>query len=197
MSAAPKGPADDLPVIAFADAATFERWLESGAEPRGVWLKIAKKGQGAVTVNYQEALDVALCHGWIDGLKRGLDEVYFLQRFTPRRPRSLWSKINIGKVERLIAEGRMRPGGQREVDAAQADGRWAAAYESASKMSVPEDLALALKREPKARKYFQALDGANRYAVLWRVHTAKKPETRAARIAKLVAMLARGEKIHS
>ncbi|UZW58985.1 YdeI/OmpD-associated family protein [Lysobacter enzymogenes] len=196
MSAKPTGPADDLPVIAFDDAAAFERWLETPPAKRGLWLKIAKKGKGAVTVDYAQALDVALCHGWIDGQKRSLDEVYFLQRFVPRRPRSLWSQINIGKCEALIAQGRMRPGGQREIDAARADGRWAAAYASSSKIEVPQDLATALAKSPKAREFFEGLDAGNRYAVLWRVHTAKKAETRAARIVKLVEMLGRGEKIH-
>lgn len=196
MSATPKGPADDLPVIVFDDAAAFERWIESERDAKGVWLKIAKKGQAVVTVNYEQALDVALCHGWIDGLKRGLDEVYFLQRFTPRRPKGLWSKINIGKVEALIGAGRMREGGQREIDAARADGRWDAAYDSASKIEVPEDLAKALAKQPKALKFFETLDKTNRYAVLWRVQTAKKPETRVSRIEKLVAMLAEGKKIH-
>ncbi|QQP96661.1 YdeI/OmpD-associated family protein [Lysobacter enzymogenes] len=196
MSAKPTGPADDLPVLAFADAEAFERWLETPPAKTGLWLKIAKKGCGVVTVNYAQALDVALCHGWIDGQKRSLDETYFLQRFVPRRARSLWSQINIGKCEQLIAQGRMRAGGQREIDAAQADGRWQAAYASASKIEMPEDLAAALAKSPKARKFFDALDGSNRYAVLWRVTTAKKADTRAARIAKLVEMLARGEKIH-
>lgn len=196
MSAKPTGPADDLPVIAFDDAAAFERWLETPPAKRGLWLKIAKKGKGAVTVDYAQALEVALCHGWIDGQKRSLDEVYFLQRFVPRRPRSLWSQINIGKCEALIAQGRMRAGGQREIDAAKADGRWAAAYASAKTIDMPEDLAAALAQSATARRFFDTLDGANRYAVLWRVHTAKKPDTRAARIAKLIEMLARGEKIH-
>lgn len=196
MSARPTGPADDLPVLAFEDAAAFERWLQAPPAKAGLWLKIAKKGTGVVTVDYAQALEVALCHGWIDGQKRSLDAVYFLQRFVPRRPRSLWSKINIGKCEALIAQGRMRAGGQREIDAAKADGRWQAAYASSSTIEVPPDLAEALAKSPKAREFFQALDAANRYAVLWRVHTAKKAETRAARIAKLVDMLARGEKIH-
>lgn len=197
MSAKPTGPADDLPVLAFADAAAFERWLETPPAKTGLWLKIAKKGTGVVTVNYAQALDVALCHGWIDAQKRSLDETYFLQRFVPRRPRGLWSQIKIGKCEELIAQGRMRAGGQREIDAAKADGRWAAAYASSSKIEMPDDLAAALAKSAKARAFFEGLDAANRYAVLWRVHTAKKPETRAARIVKLVEMLARGEKIHS
>ncbi|ALN81347.1 YdeI/OmpD-associated family protein [Lysobacter antibioticus] len=187
---------DDSPIIVFDDAAAFEQWLLAHPEATGVWLKIAKKGQDVVTVNYEQALDVALCHGWIDGLKRSFDACFFLQRFSPRRPKGLWSKINIGKAERLIAEGRMAAGGLREVEAAKADGRWDAAYDSASKIEVPEDLAKALARQPKAGTFFEQLDKTNRYAVLWRVQTAKKPETRASRIEKLVAMLARGEKIH-
>jgi len=187
---------DESPIIVFDDAAAFEQWLLAHPEATGVWLKIAKKGQDVVTVNYEQALDVALCHGWIDGLKRSFDACFFLQRFSPRRPKGLWSKINIGKAERLIAEGRMAAGGLREVVAAKADGRWEAAYDSASKIEVPEDLAQALARLPKARSFFEQLDKTNRYAVLWRVQTAKKPETRASRIEKLVAMLARGEKIH-
>ncbi|SFK71361.1 YdeI/OmpD-associated family protein [Lysobacter sp. cf310] len=186
----------DLPIELFADAAAWERWLEAHADAPGLWLKIAKKNQGVVSVSYPQALDVALCHGWIDGLKRSCDERYFLQRFTPRRPRSIWSKINIGKIEVLTAAGRMRAGGLREVEAAQADGRWQGAYESARNMEVPEDLEKALKKNAKARRFFEQLDRTNRYAVLWRIATAKKPETRAARIEKLVAMLERGEKIH-
>ncbi|NUO76002.1 MAG: hypothetical protein HOQ32_08305 [Lysobacter sp.] len=186
----------DLPIVVFADAAAWERWLEAHTDAPGLWLKIAKKNQGVVSVSYPEALDVALCHGWIDGLKRSCDAQYFLQRFTPRRPRSIWSKINIGKIEALIAAGRMRAGGLREVEAAQADGRWQGAYDSARNMEVPEDLAAALKKHAKARRFFEQLDRTNRYAVLWRIQTAKKPETRAARIEKLVAMLERGEKIH-
>ena len=186
----------DVPIQLFRDAAAWEAWLVAHADAPGLWLKIAKKDQGVVSVTYPEALDVALCHGWIDGLKRSCDAQYFLQRFTPRRPRSVWSKINIGKVETLIATGRMRPGGLREVEAAQADGRWQAAYDSARNIEVPDDLAAAFKKNAKARKFFEQIDRSNRYAVLWRIQTAKKPETRAARIEKLVAMLERGEKIH-
>lgn len=192
---APKLP-DDLPVLPFADATAWETWLIANAAAKGLWLKIAKKDSGIATVTYDQALDVALCHGWIDGQKRGFDAHYFLQRFTPRRPKGLWSKINIGKVERLIAEGRMRAGGAREVDAAKADGRWDAAYDGARNMDVPPELATALVKNKKARTFFETLDKANRYAVCWRVQTAKKPETKAKRIEALVAMLARGEKIH-
>ena len=187
---------DDLPVIAFDDDDAWERWLVAHADAKGLWLKIAKKGAGVTTVTYAEALDVALCHGWIDGQKRGFDADYFLQRFTPRRSKSLWSKINIGHVERLIAAGRMRDGGLREVEAAKADGRWDAAYDGARNMTVPPELAEALARNRKAKAFFETLNGTNRYAVCWRVQTAKKPETKAKRVETLVAMLARGETLH-
>lgn len=188
---------NDLPIQLFANPAAWEKWLSAHGNAPGLWLKIAKKDKGVVSVTYAEALDVALCHGWIDGLKRACDDQYFLQRFTPRRPKSLWSKINVGKVERLIGEGRMQAGGLREVEAARADGRWQAAYHAASGMEVPPELAAALAKNAKARRFFEQLDGTNRYAFCWRVHTAKKPETRNARAAKFVEMLARGEKIHA
>ena len=186
----------ELPIEHFMDAGAWERWLEQHPESTGVWLKIAKKDSGIVSVNYAQALDVALCHSWIDGQKKGLDAQFFLQRFTPRRPRSLWSKINIGHVERLTAAGRMASAGQREVDAAKADGRWQAAYAGSSLMEVPAELAAALARNRKAKAFFETLDKTNRYSFCWRVHTAKKPETRVARAQKFVEMLARGEKIH-
>lgn len=187
---------DDLPVEQFETSAAFEAWLATHAGDRGAWLRIAKKGAAEKTVTYAEAIDVALCHGWIDGQRRGDDASFFLQRFTPRKPGSVWSKINVGHVERLTAAGRMRPGGQREIDAAKADGRWDAAYAGSATMQVPEDLAAALAANRKAAAFFETIDRTNRYAFCWRVHTAKKPETRAARVEKFVAMLARGEKIH-
>jgi len=186
----------ELPVKPFKDAAAFGKWLEKNASAAGLWLKIAKKDSGIASVTYAEALDVALCHGWIDGQKKGFDDSYFLQRFTPRRPRSLWSKNNVAHAERLIAAGRMREGGLREIEAAKADGRWDTAYHGASKMEVPPELAAALAKNRKARAFFEQLDKANRYSFCWRVQSAVKPETRAARVEKLVAMLARGEKIH-
>ncbi|GAA5007438.1 bacteriocin-protection protein [Pseudoluteimonas lycopersici] len=186
----------DLPVRPFEDAAAFEKWLEKNASTAGLWLKIAKKDSGIASVTYAEALEVALCHGWIDGQKKSFDENCFLQRFTPRRARSLWSKNNIAHVERLIAAGRMRAAGLSEVEAAKADGRWDAAYHGAAKMDVPQELAIALAKNRKAKAFFDKLDKANRYAVCWRVQSALKPETKAARVEKLVAMLARGEKIH-
>ena len=186
----------DLPIELFRTAAAFEKWLVAHADARGLWLKIAKKDSGVASVNYAEALDVALCHGWIDGQKRACDAQHFLQRFTPRRSRSLWSKINIAKADALIASRRMAAGGLREIEAAKADGRWHAAYDSASSMAVPEELAAALEMNPKARKFFEQLDKTNRYAFCWRVQTAVKPQTRQARIEKFIAMLAKGEKLH-
>ncbi|MGH8026273.1 MAG: YdeI/OmpD-associated family protein [Pseudoxanthomonas sp.] len=187
---------DELPIQHFEDPRVWEKWLVANAGGKGIWLQIAKKDSGIVSVNYAQALEVALCHGWIDGQKRGYDEKFFLQRFTPRRPRSLWSKINIDHAERLIAAGRMRAGGLREIDAAKADGRWNAAYQSFSGMEVPDELAAALKKNKKAQAFFDQLDKTNRYSFCWRVQTAKKPETRMARAEKFAEMLAKGEKIH-
>lgn len=189
-------PPGDLSAVHFENADAWQRWLEANGDATGLWLLIAKKGSGVVSVTYAEALDVALCHGWIDGQKKGVDARFFAQRFTPRRPRSLWSKINIGHVERLVVAGRMRPAGLREVEAAKADGRWDAAYASASSMQVPEELARALAKNRKASAFFETLDKTNRYAFCWRVQTAKKPETRQARAKQFVAMLAKGEKLH-
>jgi len=186
----------DLPIKLFKTEAAWEKWLAANSEASGVWLKIAKKDTGATSVSYSQALDVALCHGWIDGLKRTCDAQYFLQRFTPRKAKSLWSKLNIARVEKLVAAGRMQAAGACEVEAAKADGRWNAAYDAASAMEVPPELDAALKKSAKARKAFEALDRTNRYAFCWRVHTAKKAETKAARVEKFVAMLERGEKIH-
>lgn len=186
----------ELPVKPFKDAAAFENWLEKNASAAGLWLKIAKKDSGIASVTYAEALDVALCHGWIDGQKKAFDGSFFLQRFTPRRARSVWSKNNIAHVERLAAAGRMRAAGLREVEAAKADGRWDAAYHGAAKMEVPPELAGAVAKNRKAKAFFDTLDKTNRYAFCWRVQSAVKPETKAARVQKLVEMLARGEKIH-
>jgi uncharacterized protein YdeI (YjbR/CyaY-like superfamily) len=175
--------------------ADFDAWLtRHHASSDGAWLQLAKAGTPGL--RYAEALDVALCHGWIDGQKKSLDAHHFLQRFTPRRARSLWSRINRDKALALIAAGRMRPAGQAQVDAAKADGRWDEAYAGARSATVPPELQAALDAQPAARAFFQALDGTNRYAVLWRVQTARTPGTRARRIEQLVAMLARGEKIH-
>lgn len=187
----------DSPVL-FPDAPAFESWLrEHHASSDGLWLKLAKRGAREPGVSYAEAVDVALCWGWIDGQKQALDDQHFLQRFTPRRPRSLWSRINVDKVAALTEAGRMQPPGLAQVEAAWADGRWARAYDGARVATVPEDLQAALDAEPRARAFFATINATNRYAVLWRVQTAVKPETRARRIAQLVAMLARGETPHA
>jgi uncharacterized protein YdeI (YjbR/CyaY-like superfamily) len=186
-----------LPIVPFASAEGWALWLrEHHDDSSGLWLKLAKLGTGVPSVTYAEALDVALCHGWIDGQKAPYDATHWLQRFTRRGPRSTWSKINRDKVTALIAQGRMTPSGQREIDAAMQDGRWEAAYDSARTMTVPEDLQARLDLEPRARDLFATLDRANRYAILYRVQTARKPETRARRIEQLVAMLAEGRKLH-
>jgi uncharacterized protein YdeI (YjbR/CyaY-like superfamily) len=187
----------ELPVIPFASRDAWGEWLaEQHAKSNGLWLKIAKQGSGVETVSYAEALEVALCYGWIDSQKRGFDERYFLQRFTPRKPKGKWSKINRTKATELIERGEMQPAGLREVDQAKADGRWEAAYEGQRTATVPEDLRLELKRNKAAREFFATLDSANRYAILYRVQEAKREETRAKRIEKYVAMLAEGKKIH-
>ena len=186
-----------LPILAFADAAAWEAWL--AAQPRdapGVWLKLAKKSAGAPSVSKAEAIDGALCHGWIDGQIDTWDDAWFLTRFTPRKRTSKWSEKNCKRVEQLIAEGRVAPSGLAEVQAAKADGRWDAAYAPASTAAEPDDLKAALDAVPAARAFFDTLTGANRYAILYRVQTAKRPETRAARIAKFVEMCVQGETVH-
>jgi uncharacterized protein YdeI (YjbR/CyaY-like superfamily) len=189
------GADDGLATIHFASAAEWEAWLEENhATAEGVWIKMAKKASGIESVTGDEAIDVGLCFGWIDGLRRGLDDHYFLQRFTPRRPRSKWSQINREKVERLTAEGRMRPAGIVEVDRAKADGRWEAAAESPKQLTVPDDLQRELDARPEAKAFFAGLKSRNRYAILYGLHDAKRPETRARRLAKFVAMLEAGEK---
>lgn len=190
-------PAKELSVQLFRTLAAWEKWLATHGDAPGVWVQIAKKDSGKISISQNEAIEGALCHGWIDGQKRALDDSFYLLRFTPRRPRSVWSKINIAKVEQLIASGRMQPSGMREVEVAKADGRWDAAYEGSSRMEVPRELADALATDARAQRFFEQLDRANRYAFCWRVHTAKKPETRRARAEKFVAMMARGEKIHA
>lgn len=190
-------PRDDRPVLPFASPAAWEDWLEEHhEESNGLWLKIAKKASGIETVTHAQALEVALCFGWIDGQRDKLDEEWFLQRFTPRRARSNWSRINRDKVEALTAAGRMRPAGLREVERAKEDGRWDSAYEGQRTMTVPDDLQAALDANPAACEFFETLKGTNRYAVLYRVQDAKRPETRARRIEKFVAMLARCEKLY-
>jgi uncharacterized protein YdeI (YjbR/CyaY-like superfamily) len=187
----------DLPVLTFPGPAELEAWLEEHhASSEGVWLRIVKKGKAEPTVTYAEAVELALCFGWIDSQRGGLDDKYFLQRFTPRRPRGRWSRINRDKVEALIASGRMRPAGLAEVEAAKADGRWEAAYEGQRTAEVPPDLRRELDASPAARQFFESLDSANRYAIIYRLGEAKKAETRERRLRKYIDMLERGEKIH-
>ncbi len=189
--------ADDLPTLTFASQADWGTWLDAQhAESRGVWLKMAKKATGIPSITHAEALERALCYGWIDGQRASLDDTYFLQKFTPRRARSGWSRVNREKALELIAVGRMRPAGLREVERAKADGRWDAAYDPQSAITVPDDLQRELDANPVAQAFFTTLDSRNRYAILYRIQTAKKAETRAARIQKFVAMLAQGQKIY-
>lgn len=179
-------------IAAFASAENLDQWLEDhGGASDGIWLKLGKKGSGRASVTYDEAVDLGLAHGWIDGKINRFDDEWYLILFTPRRARSRWSQINVERVARLEAHGRMRPAGRAQVDAAKADGRWAAAYASPSKMTVPDDLAAALDAAG-VRAAFDALKGAERYSILYQIHDAKKPETRARRITKHVAALVEG-----
>lgn len=183
--------------IELADAAAWERWLGANHDAStGAWLMIAKKGAPRPTVSYGDALDEALCWGWIDGQKRPHDERFWLQRFTPRGPRSKWSQRNREKVAELIAQQRIRPPGQVQIDAAKSDGRWEAAYPPQSKATVPDDFAAALEQNPDAKAFFETLTSANRYSFLYRIHDAKRPETRARRIEQYVQMLAEGRTFH-
>jgi uncharacterized protein YdeI (YjbR/CyaY-like superfamily) len=184
------------PVLRFAGQPDFEAWLEENHERGGIWLAIAKGGSARPTVSYAEAIDVALCFGWIDGQKRRGDEEHWLQRFTPRSGRSRWSRINRDKAEGLIASGRMRPSGLDKVERARVDGRWDAAYEGQRKATVPDDLQQELDRDPRAAAAFDDLDSRNRYAIIWRLNDAKRPETRARRLKKYVEMLRRDETLH-
>jgi uncharacterized protein YdeI (YjbR/CyaY-like superfamily) len=187
----------ELPTIAFESRDVWHAWLADQHEASaGLWLKIAKKGSGIETVSYADALEVALCYGWIDGQKAAFDDRHWLQRFTPRKRRSKWSKVNREAAERLIEAGEMRPAGLLEVERARADGRWEAAYDSQSAATVPDDLQRALAANDRAREFFATLNSVNRYAILYRIHDAKRPETRARRIEKYVAMLAEHEKLH-
>lgn len=187
----------DLPVLAFASQRAWEKWLAKQApDAPGVWLKLAKKTAGDPSVTKPQAIESALAYGWIDGQIHKHDDDWFLTRFTPRKKQSRWSKINCATAERLIREGRMRPGGLRQVKRAKADGRWDAAYAGQKSATAPKDLQAALNAHLKAKAFFKTLNSVNRYAIIYRVGAAKKPETRAARIEKFIAMLGRGERIH-
>jgi uncharacterized protein YdeI (YjbR/CyaY-like superfamily) len=184
-------------ILTIADQKKWDAWLErNGASSPGVWLRLAKKSAKKSTVTYAEALEIALCHGWIDGQKKPESEDYWMQRFTPRGPRSIWSKINRTKAEALIKSGRMRPSGLLAIDRAKKNGRWDAAYSPASNSTVPDDLQSALDANPKAKEFFASLDSRNRYSILFRIQNVKRAETRARKIAQYVAMLLEGKKLY-
>jgi uncharacterized protein YdeI (YjbR/CyaY-like superfamily) len=188
---------DDLPILAFEDQQDWEAWLEENhAVSKGMWLKIAKKETGIPSVSYAEALEGAICYGWIDGQKSSFDEQYWLQKFTPRRPKSRWSKVNCDKAMALLAAGRMKSEGIRQVELAKADGRWDAAYDSQSSIGVPDDFQRELDNHLGAKEFFNTLNSVNRYAILYRIHTAKKSDTRIARMKKFIEMLEKHEKIY-
>ncbi|ACU61709.1 YdeI/OmpD-associated family protein [Chitinophaga pinensis] len=186
---------DTTPIIEFKTAKAFETWLVKNHDnSHGIWLKIFKKDSGMDTVSYAEALDVALCYGWIDGQKKAHDEQAWLQKFCPRRAKSIWSKINTGHVERLINEGRMRPAGLKAVEKAKADGSWEKAYDSPSKIVMPEDFLKELSKNKKAEAFFKSLNKTNVFSIGFRLQTAKKQETREKRMKEIIEMLAKGEK---
>jgi uncharacterized protein YdeI (YjbR/CyaY-like superfamily) len=188
---------DGRPILAFASQAEWESWLDAQhTSSDGVWLKFAKKGSGVESVVYAEALEVALCYGWIDSQVKSLDERFYLQKFTPRRARSKWSRVNRDKIEELTKQGRMKPAGLAQVELARADGRWEAAYASPANIEVPDDLQAALDDNPKAAEFWAGLNKSNRFAILYQLQDAKKPETRARRLDKFLGMLERGEKLY-
>ncbi len=187
----------DYPTLPFANKKKWADWLAKQHDKSvGVWLKLAKKDSGIASVTYDEAVESALCYGWIDGQKKGFDDKYWLQKFTPRGPKSIWSKINTQKAERLIKSGEMKPAGLTAIEVAKKDGRWAQAYESQKNISVPQDFQSALDKNKKAKAFFDTLKSSERYSFLFRIHTAKKAETRAKLIRKFVEMLEKNEKVH-
>lgn len=186
-----------MPVTSFTSPDRWGSWLDKNhTTSKGVWLRIYKKGSGIKTISYSEALDGALCYGWIDGQKRPFDAESWIQRFCPRRPKGLWSKINVGHAERLIRLGKMKPAGLAAIESAKKDGRWDAAYHSSSKAIVPEDFLAALSKNKKAKAFFKSLNKTNLYSISWRLQTAKKPETRQRRMKTILQMLAKGQKFH-
>ncbi len=186
-----------VPIMAFKRERDWETWLDKNhAASSGLWLKIAKKAAGAESVSYDQALEIALCYGWIDGQKKPYDETAWLQKFTPRGPKSVWSKVNTEKAEVLIRRGKMKPAGLAAVERAKQDGRWNAAYASASRATVPDDFQHELDAHPKAAAFFATLTGVNRYAILYRIQTAKKAETRAQCIQQFIEMLEKNETIY-
>lgn len=180
----------------FATPRDWEDWLTKNyALNSGIWLKIAKKGTGVITVTYMEALEIALCYGWIDGQMKSVDQIYFVQKFTPRRPKSIWSKINTERVERLISEGRMKAPGFEQIEKAKADGRWDQAYGSSKNMTAPEDFLNAIQENQKALKFYETLNRSNLFAIMFRIETAKRPETRQKRIAEIIQLLSEGKRL--
>ena len=187
----------DQPVIPFASQRIWEQWLEQNhLEANGVWIQFYKKNSGIASVTYPEALDVALCYGWIDAQLKSIDELSYKQHFTPRRAKSIWSKRNIEHVARLSGEGRMKPAGIKQVEAAQADGRWQQAYDSPANMALPEDFAIELAKNERAFAFYNSLNKTNKYAIGWRIQTAKRPETKEKRMREILEMLEREEKFH-
>ncbi len=187
---------DGLPIKSFKNAKAWEAWLKKNQQSGGLWLMFYKKDAGVATVTYPEAVETALCYGWIDGQANKLDERAYLQRFTPRRPKGLWSKKNVERAEKLIAAGRMKPGGLKEVEAAKADGRWDAAYDAPANSEIPKDFLKLLSKNAKAKKFFAGLNKTNRFAITWRLQTAMKPATREKRMQVIMGMLERGETYH-
>ena len=188
---------DNLPVLTFKTAKEWEKWIgKNYASSQGIWLRFYKKVSGVPSVTYPEAVEVSLCYGWIDGQANKYDEKSYLQRFTPRRPKSIWAKKNIERVTSLIASGKMKPAGLKEVEAAKADGRWEMAYDSPATMEIPGDFLAALSKNPKAKKFFETLNKTNRYSIAWRLQTAKKTETREKRMKTILEMLSKKEKFH-
>jgi uncharacterized protein YdeI (YjbR/CyaY-like superfamily) len=186
-----------LPILSFDTQQEWRKWLEKNhASSDGIWLKFAKKGSDNISITYAQALDEALCYGWIDSQAKSHDEKSYLQRFGPRRTKSVWSKINTGHIDRLMKAGKMKPAGIKVVEEAKADGRWSAAYHPPSTMTVPEDFLKELAKNKKAQAFFETLNKTNRYAIAWRIQTAKKPETRTKRITTIIEMLEKGEKFH-
>ena len=187
----------DLPMLSFESQESFEGWLEKyHADSVGIWLKLAKKGSNISSVGYDEAVESALCYGWIDSQNASFDNQYWLQKFSPRRTKSKWSQMNCEKAEALIAAGRLQPAGIRQVELAKEDGRWKSAYTSQSRITIPDDFQSQLDSNQKAKDFFSTLNSINRYAILHRIQAAKKPETRAQRINKYIEMLANNEKIY-
>ncbi len=188
---------EDQQIIPFANAQIWEQWLEQNhLEANGIWLQFYKKGSGIASVTYPEALDVALCYGWIDAQLKSIDELSYKQHFTPRRPKSIWSKRNIEHIARLTTEGRMKPTGIKQVEAAKSDGRWEQAYDSPGNMVMPEDFLAELTKDKKAFTFYESLGKVNKYAICWRIQTAKRPETREKRMKEIIEMLSKGVKFH-